>query len=84
MVTGRFGRRFGAVACAVYAAGFSSCIITTFLLEILLSTPFFVLFWPRLVSMLIMNAVYVLVEYALLRSFQSMGALQRLSPLSKS
>ena len=80
LVTGRFG----SVACAVYAAGFSSCVITTFLLEILLSTPFFVLFWPRLVSMLIMNAVYVAVEYALLRAFGAMGALQKLRPLSKS
>ena len=84
LVTGRFGRGFGSGARAVYAAGFSSCVITTFLLEILLSTPFFVLFWPRLVSMLIMNAVYVAVEYALLRAFGAMGALQKLRPLSKS
>lgn len=85
LVTGRLGQKLGPVALAIYAAGFSSCIITTFLLQILLSTPYFVLFWPRLISMLIMDAAYVFVEYALLRAFRSLGVMKdlRADPLKK-
>lgn len=72
LVTKLFGDKFGGITAAVYAASLLSCVLNTFLLVYLYETPFFILFWPRLISSVIMSVIYVFAVYFLL------GLLKRL------